>query len=59
MKKTKWIIATAALALFTSGCSSAEEDYKFVKSEREKIDHIHDAGSQIVKMIFSSPLMRA
>lgn len=44
MKKTKWIFVTTALALIATGCSSAEEEYEFVKAERAEIDHIHGAG---------------
>ncbi|WP_421385017.1 F510_1955 family glycosylhydrolase [Bacillus salacetis] len=44
MKKTKGIITFAAIALILTACSSDEEDYAFVKAEREKIDHIHGAG---------------
>ncbi|WP_409250738.1 F510_1955 family glycosylhydrolase [Bacillus sp. SCS-153A] len=44
MKKTKGIFFTTALALVITGCSSAEEEYEFVKADREQIDHIHGAG---------------
>lgn len=44
MKKNKGIIAVAALAFITTGCSSEEDEYTFVKVEREQIDHIHGSG---------------
>ncbi|NQD64354.1 sialidase [Bacillus haikouensis] len=44
MKFKKTIGILFVTGLFMTGCSSSEEDYKFIAPESENVEHLHGAG---------------